>query len=92
MLQLIPPKLATNIDQCHARILLEENPGGGRFFRNVGFLEIDSNPGGGGRVLGNDGLFEIGPNPGGGGSFFDTEKPRAVVVDGSGASVSRRKG
>jgi hypothetical protein len=41
--------------------------------------------------LGNDGLFEIGPNPGGGGSFFEIEKPRAVVVDGGGASVSRRK-
>jgi hypothetical protein len=93
VLQLIPPKLATNIDQCHARILLEENPGGGdRFFRNVGFLEIDSKPGGG-RVLGDDSLLEIGPNPGGGGggNFFDTEKPRAVV-DGGGASVSRRKG
>jgi hypothetical protein len=72
----------TNIDQSHARIPLEENPGGGgRFFRNIGFLKIDSNPGGGGgRILGNDGPFEIGPNLGGGGSFFDTDKPRAVVM------------
>jgi hypothetical protein len=42
-----------------------KNPGGGKFFRNNGFIEIYSNLGGGG-----------------GGSFFDTEKPRLVIVDG----------